>query len=191
MELNDDCLEKNFDYLALNELAAVGRTNKQLNRVAGEFFKNNFCGRIRGQGGNIYAENAEIKLNCFSNFVQSVFMQDGNLQMFQPNRFQSLKEIEFYNGDLRSIDCITNVLSHVETLKFIFCNLNGDIHGKLLSHCEKLKRLYVHDSDPYGRGKRNTVFGTSNNWLTKNIRNLNSLSFSLVANLIKSFHFLS
>lgn len=167
LDFNVDCLEKKFDYLSLEQLVAFAQSCKELHKTVGEFYRANFVSKVRGQNGNICSGAMDIVINCFSRFVRSVHLEGGNLKFFEGNRFQSLKEIEFVDGRLSNTRLAINVLRNVEIVKFIYSTFEGDVYKAILHYCDKLKRLYVRDTDARGR-HRNIFIGTSNKWLTKN-----------------------
>lgn len=176
LKLNIDCFETKFDYLSLKDLAACSKTCKLMHGVINDFFRDNFPARVHSHSGNIYSENEHVKINCFSKFVKSIILENGELKMFQSNRFQSLKEIEFYGGQLNSIEHLENILGNLETLKFIHCKLKSDIHETFLSKCGNLKRLYVKDDDSLG-SPQEIIVGTSNDWLSKTYSSLEHFEF--------------
>lgn len=188
LAMNNDCLEATLDYLSLRDLVHVYKTCTQLQEVAGQFFEVNFPSRAFGKHGDLLSEHSVVKINCFSPHVQRIFMDDGNLSAFNYNRFQALKEIEFYRGSLKSIEFIANVLPTIETLKFIHCELVGDLYKRFLRHCRQLKRLYVRDNYYGEQGK--ILIGTSNSWLAKTYPSLTHFEIYSQRKIDQVIHFL-
>lgn len=165
-KLEPGLLEEIFDYLTLETLMELGATCKPLDKAVGDYFRHTFKSRVRGENGNIYTESVRVKLNSFSDNVKRVFLGDGKLRVFdRPNRFSSLREIEFFEGKLTSIENLTRYLHKVESLKFIYSELDTDVHDTLLGHCGNLKRLAVRDTNSNGSTKR--FFVGNDEWLTK------------------------
>lgn len=162
-KLNIDCLETIFDYLSLNELAAVGQTCMNFHQISGDYFHNHFFARVSGQTVKIYPEQSSLEINCFSQFVRRIRISYGDLDVFHSNHFNSLEEIEFYNSHLYSTEEIKDILAKVKTLKFSLCQFHADFHANFLSHCGTLKRLYVRQNEVGNRQKN--LIGTSNDWL--------------------------
>lgn len=159
----------NFDFSSLKTLAATAEEPVKQPAV-GQYFRENFPSyRVRGKGGNIYLENSEININSLSLFVRKIVIKDGDLKIFQPNRFWSLKEIEFSRGQLFHTEYAKNVLGNVETLKFIDCKFNDDFNDTFLSHCDNLKRLYVKEQSD---ARSDAIVGYSNIWLVRKYPNL-------------------
>lgn len=189
-ELDVNCLETKFDSLTLEKLIGLAQTNEKLRPLAGKFFHDHFAAKVYGEKANIYSEMKGILINCFSEFVRSVHMGDGDLRIFLLNRFQSLNEIEFYRGKLSSVDCVKDVLPNLETLKFIHCELDSDVHEKFLQFCVKLKRLYVRDCNSGGK-QRKFFIGTSNNWLNNKYSTLEHLEVNSRSKVDGVIHFLT
>lgn len=174
--LNADGFEEILDYLPLKDLVAIGQTCKGLNLAAGKYFQKSFVTSVYGLNGNIYPKIGNVNINCFRNFVQSIIVQDGDLEFLRPTHFPSLKEIELNSGELRNIEYATGVLSHVKTLKFVFCKLNSDVHETIFQHCDNLKHLYVRDTDEVGMQK-DVFIGATNNWLRRKYPTLEHFEF--------------
>lgn len=165
--LDNDCLEENFDHLTLSGLVAFGQTSKIFLEVTGQYFCANFVARVLGKHGNIYLDDRQnFTINCFSQYVRKILMKDTDLRIFVTNKFDRLKEIEFYEGKLCPTENLTNVLRNVETVKFIQCQLGGDFHDTFLRYCDQLKRLCVQDNNQQDL-KRNNLIGTSDKWLNR------------------------
>lgn len=156
-----DCVKESYEYLPLTKLVALSERSN-LQQQIGQYFQRQFLAKVLVKSGIMYTENSRIEINCFSEFVRSISVTDGDLQFFCSKRFESLKAIEFIGGELRSLDSLREILPNVKTLKFSACKLNGDIHKIFLRNCEKLKRLHVTDT-----GSNEFFVGTSNDWLTK------------------------
>lgn len=138
-----------------------------MRREVGVFYRDNFLNRVYAEGEKVLSDDFRVAINCFAPYIRSILKQDGDLRLFQtPGRFKSLKSIEFYGGHLTSIGSIEKILPNLETLKFIHCKLDGDLHDKFLQYCSNLKRLYVRDSDAEGRQRR-VFIGNSNSWLNR------------------------
>lgn len=169
-KLDNDCLSLTFDYIPLQDLASFAKTCKNLKKVAGEYFRDNYFERARGQYGEIHAENFEARIDCFSQYIRRILLlEDGDLSIFQANHFQILTEIEINEGNLRNIESVKNILPKIETLKFINCEFDGDVDETFLSNCGNLKRLYVRDNSIRcndQHSQRDIFIGNSNKWLT-------------------------
>lgn len=186
-KLNNDCLEQNFDYLSLENLITVCKTCKRLHHAVGEFFQNNFFIKVVSEFGNIYSEN--IRINCLSQFVRSIVIGDGDLDILKPNRFNSLEKIDFHFGTLNSIENAKLILPNVKSLKFTFCKLDTDVHDTFLMLCKKLKRLYVRDINSRG-AQRNIFIGISNDWLAKKYSTLEHVEVHSHRMVNEVIHFL-
>lgn len=166
--LNRDTLTEIFGYLSLKNLAKFGQTCKSMQQMAGEYFQENFKSKFIGENGEIRTMNFTKNIDIFSQFVHSIYINDGNLKVFCSLNFSSLKEIKFSNCELEHIECLENVLPHVESIKFSY--LNYDIHKTILDSCKNLKKLFV---------KEISSIGTSSNWINKNYPNLEHFEYIL------------
>lgn len=182
-------MDENFDYLSLKDLEVFGQTCKCSQQAVCQFYHKNFAIRACCYDGNIWLENYQIQTNCFHPFVRRILMIDGNLRFFQSNQFKSLKEIEFYDGQLRAIENVIQILPSLETVKFVFCRLNGEVHETILKFCKHLKHLYVRDNDSNGMS-RYILIGTSNDWLTKHYPTLEHFEINSQHNFDEVIEFL-
>lgn len=174
-KLNFDCFQENFDHLSLLQLAVLSLTCKFMNQTVGEFYKHNFRARVRGESENIYSYDHSVMINCFIPYVQSILIEGNDLHIFRMKKFTSLKEIEFDKCKLNCTECLSGILRNVECLKFLD-GFDGDAYELFLRHCDKLKRLYVMDSELKGKNS-DVYFGTSNDWLAKPYSSLEHFEF--------------
>lgn len=117
--------------------------------MTGRYFLENFQSTFYSVRENIYSDyfgQTKPVLNTFIPFVRSMEVVVGSLDVFQTNDFNSLKELQIVSKFMRSVDSLRSVLPNVESLTFIYCELDRDFDESILQHCEKLKRLHVRDS---------------------------------------------
>lgn len=176
LKMPADCLYENLSYLSLKDIKSLGEACTQLQKSVGEYFRSNFVSQVSCENGNIYLtlDCKNVTLNFFSEYVRSISIQDGDLEIFQKINFDSINEIELFDGDLHSIESAKDALAKVETLRFFRSKFNGDIYEKCLQFCGNLKHLFVMDNfnqrSIFSRKQietNNFILGTSNDWLTK------------------------
>lgn len=156
-----DVYDDLFDYLTLGELCAIGRTCKHLQRVAGEYFQQNFLlTKIKFEKSETnYIEQRTScgSLTNFAPYAQSIVIDGRDVNIFRhvtKIKFSNLKQIQFDNVTnfyeeqylcLLEID----VLKKISTLKFDcrspkFCNT---LLNRILPSCISLKSLILLDAD--------------------------------------------
>lgn len=180
-------METKFDQLSLQDLVNVAKTCKFLWQAAGNFYQTNFPARVYSSHGNIYSGDSGVLINCFSQFIRSIFITGDNLDIFDSFRCPLLNEIQFLDTDLSFTESFSDILKNLEIIKFIRSDFDGDLHKTFLRHCKKLNRLYVGDNHNV---EVKPSVGTSNAWLTKKYPKLEHFELSSKRRIDKVVQFL-
>lgn len=154
-------------------MANLGNSCTELQKSAGEFYKEHFKQSPFGRNGHI-EYRLGINIDAFASLIPGVRIYDGDLSIFQPpNTYPFLRKIEFYKGTLQYDASIQNYLPRLESLAFNYCKINVDIYDTFLEPTRRnLKRLYIRDS----RHDSNFI-GTSNKWTTETYPRLEHFEF--------------
>lgn len=181
-KLTVDCFDEIFDFLSLTELDNFGQTCRRMQRVAGQYFKQNYkstkthCDEhgIRTE----YNYNKDgivvcsyIKSTTLNPYITYLTYEYNKLKSFRylqlhSNEFTSLSQICLNSNviDKVKIKCLEKILPQLEVIKLLNCSLDGDFYENILKFCENLKRIYLKDdnSAQYPIVKRQT-----NTWLLR------------------------
>lgn len=187
----DDCFEKIFDWLSLEDLKSLSQTSQRLQQITGKYLQKNYSGI------NVYCNRdkdgitalVSVEMNSFSEYIEKLTVSDGDFENFIyiADNCKSLKAIHFMHTTLtaRKIRCIKKILEKIETLNIIGGKVNGDLHGALLNRCPNLKCLSIQNV------KIKSSFDSVNDWLLKvypKLKHFELIGYkNLRMNEIKSF----
>lgn len=152
-----DVYDDLFDYLTLGELCAIGRTCKHLQKVAGEYFQQNFLlTKItfkKSETNHIEQRTSCGSLTNFAPYSQSIVIDGCDENIFRhitKIKFSNLKQIQFENVTNfyeEQYLCLLemNVLKNISTLNLecrssMFCN---NLLDRILPSCISLKSLIL------------------------------------------------
>ncbi|XP_031632606.1 uncharacterized protein LOC116346603 [Contarinia nasturtii] len=189
-KLTIDCLDEIFEYLSLKDLHSFGQTCKRMNKVAGEYFKQNYSSapnlcKVDGIYTNYDKDdvtNEQIHISGFNKFMPCISycghcpQHDFGAFKYTKshiNEFEATNHI--YLGWL-SINCKTvehfkQLLPQLGIVQYQCCSVDGDIYDLILKYCKNLREIYVQGSDG---GKRiNGKF----NWLLQEYPKLERLEW--------------
>ncbi|XP_031639424.1 uncharacterized protein LOC116351463 isoform X1 [Contarinia nasturtii] len=168
-KLSIDCFDEIFEYLNLKDLHSFGQTCKRMNKVTGEYFKQNYSalqiisGRdgihtdfsnndVFGETFNIFGNFEKTKISGFNQFITTINVHSylSPLRNIKPyiEEFVSINSVSINNTTIAPMffNCFSKMLAKIETLDIYYCNSN-DIYEGILKFCIKLKRLYVTNSE--------------------------------------------
>lgn len=155
-KLTIDCFEEVFDYLSLEDLAAMGQTCTRMQRIAGHCFQKNYgAAPISFDDSNFYLFN--VNIDCFSSFFQNVqfdfdtnddaVLEDAaNTQILgfttQLKDVTSIKIIEISDLDfaMEEADEMKAIIGKAEHVVLDNCYNHDD-----LSFCSNIKFLSICD----------------------------------------------
>lgn len=166
-KLTSDCCDEFFEYLTLRDLHSFGQTCKAMNRVAGDYFKRNYCaqwfdidqkglcsGRYQIRNGTIH--KIITYLPGFHRFVTKVSFDhwlNESLLMKRVEEFSSIKHVKlrYFNLDPRWWNFMKTILPQIETLNISGIRFNlghefdsaNEFYAKLLEMGVNLKGLSV------------------------------------------------
>ncbi|XP_031635826.1 uncharacterized protein LOC116348820 [Contarinia nasturtii] len=163
-KLNIDCFDEIFEYLNVKDLYSIGQTCKRMNKVAGEYFKENHSlGRMLCEKDGIYTicwQNNHKNRPNDKRFLISGFNK------FMPcianNGYGIIKYIESHGSEFESTKHISlnglrmnnertkhfiRLLPQLEIVQHRDCWLTDNLHKLMAEHCQNLKEIYVQDSD--------------------------------------------
>lgn len=159
--LNIDCFEEIFDYLSLNQLAVVGETSKNMQKIAGHCFRQSY----KASRSTFYYDFDVnyVRANCFIDFIRKIRVIQSNEAFYdflRWNRLQSLAQIRFYDHAITKakVECMKMILGQVDSIELLECKIESDFYETFLVVCPKLKRLCVDGS---------TIIGTQYDWLLR------------------------
>ncbi|XP_031637726.1 uncharacterized protein LOC116351253, partial [Contarinia nasturtii] len=137
-KLSIDCMDEIFEYLSLKDLHSFGQTCKRMNKVAGEYFKQNYSSVQtwfnNGNGIRTYYSDKDgvrfqwIKISGFSQFIPSILIVDGDFNYIQSrvSDFESVERIsiELSIIDIERIKFIQQLLGKLEMVELFHCSID-------------------------------------------------------------------
>lgn len=190
--LGADCFNEVFDWLALKDLIAVGKTCKRLQRIAGDYFKLNYAAKSgRGENDGIYLSS--LQANIFSEYIQKLSISGDRLGAYKfigVNCVNTIKHFRVY-GFLpeHAFEFVQGILRGVEMLEMNECYFTGEFYENHLKYCPNVKSLSVSRSG-YIEDK-SILIGCNNQWMFRRYPHLVHLeltdSFELQMNELKIF----
>ncbi|XP_031635570.1 uncharacterized protein LOC116348651 [Contarinia nasturtii] len=163
-KLNTDCFDEIFEYLDVKDLYSFGRTCKRMNKVAGEYFKQNYSShRIQCQRDGIYmfyrgksGVQKFIEISRFNKFMTKMGIKidnlDGNdsLKYIKShiNEFESTKYIQlsWLGIDNKLFEHLRQLLPQLEVVQNDNCYMNGDIYDLIFKYCKNLREIHFQNS---------------------------------------------
>lgn len=172
LKLDTDCFEALFDYLSLADLRSIGATCKQLQRIAGHCFRQNY----KAQEAYYYCDKLYVKqVNVlgFIDFVGKVMIDDSyfdddlsdsdeengqgetiavkrksdhiDIRWLCFSQFESLRQLRLCNVVLaaNNIERMKDILAELQYLQVFHCEVDNSFFGTVLVHCRNLKCLCV------------------------------------------------
>lgn len=155
-KLNVDCCEEILEYLRLEDLNSFGQTCKPLNKVAGEYFKDNYCASdIKLTNNNSIAVylnpvQREISMPNFNQFTTklNIYFSETQYLDIKCDEFKSIKQLCILGSiNERKINYIRNILPKIEVLEIKWGCFTYDLHEMILKFCENLQCLYLNYVD--------------------------------------------
>lgn len=148
LALDAKCYENLFSWLSLRDLHSIGQTCKQLHKIAGRYFQQNYpAAPIRCENNGIYSTNAG-QINGFSAFVPkvSIFGSSTTRLRYISSNCDSLKRLHLditLTGP--KIKSIKQTLGSLESLEIENFEFTDKLFKRFLKQCTNLKRLAVRD----------------------------------------------
>ncbi|XP_031638190.1 uncharacterized protein LOC116350525 [Contarinia nasturtii] len=177
-KLNIDCFDEIFEYLNVKDLHSFGQTCKRMNKVAGEYFKQNYSSaeNFCEEDGihTVYSDtddaNMRILTSGFNKLMPRIStdyyrsldeLKTGPLKYIKSHisEFESINHI--YLWDLyifnETVEHFKPLFPQLEILQHRNCSMDGDFYDLILKHCKNLREIYVQDSQVGDRinGKHN------------------------------------
>ncbi|XP_055303250.1 uncharacterized protein LOC129568935 [Sitodiplosis mosellana] len=166
-KLKIDHFEELFDWLSLNNLVALSKTCKRMQRIAGYYIKTTY---------------AAVKFNCFftSIYVRDLKMDELSSYMkklaydqcliehvrhMRADQFKSVTEIRLRNVTFSDVGIsrIKEILGQLETVKLInprFTSPNQEFYVSFLQYCTNVKKLCI-------QSMKIPIVGRDNGWLLR------------------------
>lgn len=158
-KLDIDCFDEIFEYLSLRDLHSLGQTCKTMQKVAGQYFKQNFSGAetyVKKDGiETLYSDviKGRYSTTAFIQFITRITHLNECRSDAAPlfyiaknfDKFNAINELNFVGItlDKKRASYFKNVLHNIETICIENCWLRCDLHKNLLQHCIKMKRLIL------------------------------------------------
>ncbi|XP_055306450.1 uncharacterized protein LOC129570761 [Sitodiplosis mosellana] len=168
-KLTIDCFDEIFEYLSLKDLHSFGQTCKTMQKVAGEYFKQNYSAaeKFCAKDGiyTIYSDSESVidERIWISYFNQSMPCISHHFERLDPLRylrshideFKSIKHICFVSLNLNreKVQFIQKILPKIEVVQIKNGHATGNLHELMLKYCDNLKKIYVQNSDSSFNGK--------------------------------------
>ncbi|XP_031639055.1 uncharacterized protein LOC116351136 [Contarinia nasturtii] len=187
-KLNIDCLDEIFEYLNVKDLHSFGQTCKRMNKVAGEYFKQNYSSAEKFcEKDGIYMryfdkDGVFNKLTQSSGFIKFMpyishcYCDLGPLKYIKSHisEFESTNHIylRWQRINSKRVKHFKQLLPQLEIVQHRECSMNGDFYDLILKHCKNLREIRVVDWDTGNR--RNGKF----NWLLQEYPKLELLELS-------------
>ncbi|XP_031633807.1 uncharacterized protein LOC116347375 [Contarinia nasturtii] len=169
--LTIDCFDEIFEYLNVKDLHSFGQTCKRMNKVAGEYFKQNYSSapkECREDGIYMYCwdkdgvVNKRIQISGFNRFMPCISHYHLSLPKYiksHINEFESTNHIHLREQRINSIRIkhFKRMLPQLEIVQHRECSMDGDFYDLILKYCKNLKVISVQSSDVGNRknGKLN------------------------------------
>ncbi|XP_031634968.1 uncharacterized protein LOC116348194, partial [Contarinia nasturtii] len=167
-KLNIDCFDEIFEYLGVKDLHSFGQTCKRMNKVAGEYFKQNhssaeiFCEKDGIH--TVYSDKDGVIDNLIqtSGFIKFIPCISINYRFESTQPMGPLKYIKSHISEFEATNhiylwklCIKNetvenfkqLLPQLEILQHRHCTMYGDFYDLILKHCKNLREIYIQESD--------------------------------------------
>lgn len=162
-QLNRHCFYEIFEYLCVEDLHSFGQTCRQMNRVAGEYFKENHSwDRKHCEKDGIYTYilnkdwvNQGIQTPGFNKFIPFITHScdsRGPLKYIKShiNEFESINHIylqHITSLNKKKVKYFENLLPQLEIIHIKECLVDGDFYDLILKYCSNLKGIYFEYSD--------------------------------------------
>lgn len=176
------CIDQIFDYLALNELAALNLTCKQLQLLTADYFQRKYPMKYI-KVGQLF-DIKEIRYRCHDQLMQQ-FTRDVRSLVVLPTKEclaflkaqhnKNLVSISFYDGEISdaSTDAIAELVKNVEIVEFQYGLFHGEFYDDALKFCSCIKQLII----KYGFSECEET-GIENQWLLKKYPTLEHFHWS-------------
>lgn len=159
-KLNVDCFEEVFDYLSRKDLTSIANTCTRLQQIAGHCFRTNYP-----TFSMIYFNNrlnvGTDRMACLNQFCHKICVVNGGydyklpcLRNIQPDQYKSLNKIEFSNLKINStegIEFLSDILGKVNSIKFYFCEMDGEVFATIIENCKNLQILQLQGCRTYAK----------------------------------------
>lgn len=179
LDLNDDCLEAIFEWMGLNDLAALSKTCKRLHFLAVGYFQrryNNIVINIWNLGNGVILIPRTAWARTFSHVIKDVRISGEDIEIYRRIQTSTCKQLKSLCISSRAlldehVDCIIDRLETVETLSIDDCMVKDELHNTILQYCKHLKRLHLKGFILEDMEKR----GLKNQWLKHTYQHLELL----------------
>lgn len=160
-KLNIDCFNEVFDYLSAKDLYSFGQTCKRINKVAGEYFKQNYSSLEKiCEIDGIYTkfDDKSTQISGFTQFMPCITLSVGELKKFHYIRSHisdfkstyhiSLQSLRLYS---RHIEIIKKLFCQFEVVELRNCRIDANFYEIMLKYCVNLKKIKLSNTgDFYG-----------------------------------------
>ncbi|XP_031632434.1 uncharacterized protein LOC116346492 [Contarinia nasturtii] len=154
--LTIDCFDEIFEYLNVKDLYSFGQTCKRMNKVAGEYFKQNYSSAEKFcKHDEIYTYivfsvkdsvvNERIQISGFNKFMPCISVGYHKYNKFHINAFESTKHIYLASIIINKekVELFKQLLPQLEIVQQQCCSVDGDLYDLILKKCENLREIYI------------------------------------------------
>lgn len=142
------CFETLFEWLTIEDLAALNVTCKQLQRMTTEFFKRQYNGiaRIVGNGEIRYLPRTKCVQRFGSNY-RNVIIEPSleRLNYMVTNHIEQVDSIAFWHGKISEaeVKIISKVVEKSKIIEFLNGHFDGEFYESVLKYCKNMKHLVL------------------------------------------------
>lgn len=144
------CYENLFDWLTIEDLAALNNTCKQLQRLTSDYYKRKYNGMVRV----INDKYEEIRYLPSAKHVQrfgpdhrNIIIEPTsyNLKYLETSHCNQLDTIVFWHGKFseRDIEIIPKVVEKTKIIKYLNSKFDGEFYESVLKYCKNMKYLVI------------------------------------------------
>lgn len=176
------CGDGFFDWLTLNELAALNLTCRRLEQLTIDYFQRKYPMKTMKVGQIM--KTADIHYRCNDESMQ-VFKQNvrnlvilpttESLHYLRLNHSKDIVSIAFYDGEIadNAIDDVAELVKNAEIIEIQYGSIHGEFYDSLLKFCKCIKQLII----KYGFNECENS-GIENQWLLKTYPTLEHFHWS-------------
>lgn len=171
-----------FDYLSLDELAALNSTCRKLQQLTADYVHRKFPMKFMKVDDHLYTNKIQYRcrdksMQPFTQNVRSLVVMPSTscLEYLRSQHTKELVSISFYDGEILASDtnAIAVLIENVEIIEFQYVSMAGEFYEFVLKFCRHIKQLVI----KYGFNECERT-GIENQWLLKTYPSLEHFHWS-------------
>lgn len=182
LSIINHCGDDFFDWLTLNELAALNLTCRRLEQLTTEYFQRKYpmktmkVGQILGTNAIHYRCN-DKSMQAFKQNVRNLVVLPTTecLHYLRLNHSKDIVSIAFYDGEIadNAIDDIAELVKNAEIIEIQYGSIHSEFYDSVLKFCKCIKQLII----KYGFTECE-ISGIENQWLLRTYPTLEHFHWS-------------